>query len=571
MRVNSPNRSVGVMLVAAAVLLAVIAAAPNQAHAQAPDCSSPQAAVRTWLANLQRDHRRPDVAAACFDWEGAGVAPERRRVLVEDLKRALDARGQRVPVEDLPDADAVAAAAPTGRLAVFPGEDGPELWVARKDGKWLVTADSISAIDEIYDEAFPLPIDEYVRRLPIWMRDDALMGVRWWQLFGLALAVLLSISLRWLLAWLLASQGNRVLARLGRPTDRSSLVRTARPIGTMAAAAFLAYVLPFLQFGLGVQQALALMVRLVAAIAAVMLLYRFVDLLSDIFAQRAAKTETKLDDQLVPLVRRTLKLIVVVMGVIFVLQNMNVDVTSLLAMGTVGTLAISLAAQDTIGNLFGSFSIFTDRPFQVGDWVVIGDTEGVVEEVGMRSTRVRTFYNSVVTMPNSKITSTPVDNYGARKFRRTNTNLSLTYDTSPEQIQAFCDGVRAILKANPLVRQDLYYVHFRAFGPSSLDIMLYFFLAAETWSDELRERHNIFLEILRLAAELRVEFAFPTQTLHVASAALPEKIERAPVPSPAALGERVLAFGAGGALSRPDGPKLTHGFMPDAPEPEPDA
>jgi MscS family membrane protein len=248
-----------------------------------------------------------------------------------------------------------------------------------------------------------------------------------------------------------------------------------------------------------------------------------------------------------------------------VLQNLEVDVASLIAGVSLGGLAFTLAARDTVANLFGSVSIFADQPFQVGDWVVMQGVEGVVEEVGMRSTRVRTFYRSVVSIPNAKVADGIVDNYGARDSRRTFITLGLQYDTTPEQMEAFCDGVRAILAANPAVKKDAYHVYFSGFGDSALNVMLYFFFVVDDWKDELRQRHLVFLEILRLASALRVQFAFPTRTLHLATRARETEVALPSPPTDAELGAAVLAFGPGGELARPGGPAISHGFYPASP------
>ena len=161
--------------------------------------------------------------------------------------------------------------------------------------------------------------------------------------------------------------------------------------------------------------------------------------------------------------------------------------------------------------------MLVDRPFQIGDWVKIGNAEGTVEEIGFRSTRIRTFYNSRITVPNSNLVNASVDNLGARQYRRISCKIGVQYDTSPEKIDAFCEGIREIVRRHPYTRKDYYNVYFNEFADSSLNILLYVFHECPDWTTELRERHRLFVDIVRLAHRLGVEFAFPTQTLHVAT------------------------------------------------------
>src|SRR5690606_24458877 len=161
-----------------------------------------------------------------------------------------------------------------------------------------------------------------------------------------------------------------------------------------------------------------------------------------------------------------------------------------------------------------------------------------------------------------KFTEATIDNYGRREYRRTYTTLNVTHDTTPEQMQAFVEGIRAIILANPYTRKDYFEVHMSGFGASSLDVMVYFFFRVPSWSEELRQRHNVFLEIMRLARDLNVGFAFPTQTLHLESVAEPgaERKPAAPPPEPR-MAEVVQAFAPGGQLARPGGPKITDGYL----------
>jgi MscS family membrane protein len=281
----------------------------------------------------------------------------------------------------------------------------------------------------------------------------------------------------------------------------------------MAAVFYLG--VPKLVFSIGLAHAATVATKALLAYSIVWLGYRLIDVLALWMDAKADATDTKLDDQLVPLITKTLKVFVAVLGGIFVLQNLNVDVGSLLAGVGLGGLAFALAAKDTVANFFGSVMIFIDKPFQIGDWIVIGGVEGTVEEVGFRTTRVRTFYNSLVTVPNGSIVNTNVDNYGMREYRRYTSTLGLTYDTPVPKVQAFCEAVRALISGMPGMRKDYYMVEFQSFGNSSLNILLYCFMICKDWNEELRIRTHLNLEIMRVAQELGVSFAFPTQTLHV--------------------------------------------------------
>jgi MscS family membrane protein len=226
---------------------------------------------------------------------------------------------------------------------------------------------------------------------------------------------------------------------------------------------------------------------------------------------------------------------------------------SLLAGLGLGGLAFALAAKDTAANVFGSIMILWDRPFVVGDWIRVGAAEGTVEEIGFRSTRIRTFYDSQISVPNSQMANVEVDNLGRRLYRRTRQILGVTYDTSPEKMELFLEGLKNIIKASPVTRKDYFHVVFAGYGSSSLEVMLYYFLKVSDWSQELIAKQNINLEILRLAKELNVDFAFPTQTLHVESMPANDKVEADDSLDLAKAKEVSREFGPGGKQAKPQG------------------
>ncbi|MBD3869278.1 MAG: mechanosensitive ion channel family protein [Acidobacteria bacterium] len=354
-----------------------------------------------------------------------------------------------------------------------------------------------------------------------------------WQWVSLVAIVLVGVVIDRTVRHILAFWLRRLLAKNAAALEMEKEIRLEQPVGILVMAFAWSGMMHLLDLPEGALTILTLAVRVVIAVSGVWASYRLADLLGAWLATMAARTESTLDDLLVPMVRRALKIIVTAFGLVFIAQNLNVDVTSLLAGLGIGGLAFALAAKDTIENLFGSLTVLADRPFKIGDWVVIGDLEGTVEELGLRSTRIRTFYNSLITVPNSNLVNTAVDNYGERSYRRISTVLSVQYDTPPETIEAFCEGIRELIRLHPYTRKDFYLVNFDRFDASSLGIRLYCFHEAPDWGTELRERQRLYIDILYLARKLGVEFAFPTQTLHVSS--LPDTPQVVPPGDPATL------------------------------------
>ncbi len=361
--------------------------------------------------------------------------------------------------------------------------------------------------------------------------EESVIGIEVWQFVGIGVMALLIVIARFAIVIAL----NQAITRR-TPPDRhdfwqGELKRLHRPLLLMLGAITLAIGFPVLDFDADVEHVVEIFANFASTFAGVLVGFRIVDAGADYWKQIAADTESKLDDQLVPLARTSGKIFVGAIGGVFILQNLDVNITSLIAGLGLGGLAVALAAQDTLKNLLGGATILADKPFQVGDWVIVGDIEGTVEQVGFRSTRIRTFADSLITVPNARMTDTAVNNMGQRSWRRYYTTVGIEYHTDPDRIQAFVEGVRAIVRANDQMRHDYYIVELHSFGDFALNIMVYTFIGASSWNEELRTRHIFNLDIIRLAQELQVGFAFPTQTLHVASqvegaAEVPEPRER---------------------------------------------
>jgi len=224
----------------------------------------------------------------------------------------------------------------------------------------------------------------------------------------------------------------------------------------------------------------------------------------------ADTTETKLDDQLLPIVRKALKVVIWVLASLVALNNAGYDVGAIVASLGIGGLAFALAAKDTIANLFGSITIFLDEPFSIGDRITVNGFDGYVEEIGLRSTRLRQLNGRVVTIANSLLVNTPVENISSEPCRKVTLVLGLVYDTSHEQMQKAIELLENIARENELV-EDNATAAFIAFNSYSLDIKFIYYI--KKTSCVFRAQSSMNLEILKQFEEAGLDFAYPTQTL----------------------------------------------------------
>ena len=346
--------------------------------------------------------------------------------------------------------------------------------------------------------------------------DRQFFAIEYYQWIGLFVIILAGVVLDHTLRFFLRGVTKRLVTRQGAAGEHAESIRLAvRPIGLLCAAILWFVLLRTLGLSDSAEKVLVGAVKTFGTLAGVWAAWRIADLISGVLIDKAVKTETKFDDVLIPLIRKTVKIFILAIGLVYVADSLDIRMMPLLASLGIGGVAFAFAAKDTVENFFGSVAVLIDRPFEVGDWVVIGDHEGTVEEVGFRSTRIRTFYNSQITVPNSNLVRAIVDNLGRRRYRRWKTYVGVQYDTPPDKLVAFTEGIRELVRTHPYTRKDYFQVYLNQFGPSSLDILLYIFHEVPDWSTELRERERMFLDVVRLADQLGVQFAFPTQTVHL--------------------------------------------------------
>jgi len=504
--------------------------------------SSARATMRTFLETMSKDPPNIERAMQCLDLSGIETVlrnergPEAARL----LKDIIDLTGQ-VVLETI-------SKEPEGGPYLFHSYNKGDILVARIEegehvGQWRFTKETIANLENIVGEALEkgeqggvdvesVGMSQTVatrKWIPKWLWDEFL-SVAYWQWLGLFLLIVLGfvvdIAVRMVLRTAINAQMRQRDLSIGLP----ELNRYLRPVGLVVMGTVWWKGQQFLLLPQELGRFLSPAAQFVAAMAAVWSIYRVVDLFCGYLAARARKTESKYDDLLVPMLRKSLKIIVSVMGLAFLTETFDWPLSKVLAGLGIGGLAFGFAARETIQNFFGSLTVLLDRPFQIGDWIKVEGVEGTVESVGFRSTRVRTFYNSLITVPNIAMLTAKVDNMGARRYRRIKAMLSLTYDTPPEKIDAFCEGIRALIRRHPYTRKDYYHVYFNQFADASLNVLLYCFHECPDWATELRERHRLFNDILRLAQRIGVEFAFPTQTLHMVQETEPPAGTKIPAP-----------------------------------------
>ncbi len=223
------------------------------------------------------------------------------------------------------------------------------------------------------------------------------------------------------------------------------------------------------------------------------------------------KTESNLDDQILPVIRKSLKAAIWILGIIVALNNAGYDVGALIAGLGIGGLALAMAAKDSVSNIFGGIMIFTDKPFKIGDRIKINGFDGTIEEIGLRTSRMRTLEGRLVTIPNSQFTGSMVENVTAEPTRKVVLNLGLIYDTTPEQIRQAIDLLDKIAKDHGGI-EDGHLISFNAFGDFSLGIMFIYHIKKDF--DILNTQTEMNLAILKEFNANGLEMAFPTQTIY---------------------------------------------------------
>ena len=400
-----------------------------------------------------------------------------------------------------------------------------DLLAERVDGRapvpvWLVSSDTLARLPDLLRTAVSGPLDKIMpAKLQALHFAGAPVG-HWLALVALAIvgygiAYVVSLGIRWV--------SLRLLTRLRRETAFEVVQAVDKPlrvlltVGIFLAGGFL------LGVSIVARERTSPAAIVVGWAALAWLLWRVVDVFAAVASGRAAMHGHFAALSIVSLLRRTGKVALLCLGIILSLDTIGVDVTAGLAALGIGGIAIALGAQKTVENFIGSLTIIADQPMRVGDFCKFGDVVGTIEDIGIRSTRIRTNDRTIVTVPNSTMSSSSIENYTSRDRFWFHPTISLRYETTPDQIRFLLVRLREVLYAHPKVSPDPARVRFVGFGASSLDLEIFAYVLGEDFNEFLEVQEDLSLRIMDVVQEAGTSFAFPSQTLYFARDTAPDE------------------------------------------------
>lgn len=532
----------------------------EDAAAEVPDyLASPRDTLTTFLVSMNRVETDPDDEAA---WnrvyatlEMPGSAGSARKQVAWQLLGVFNSLGKIDPQTMTPGADEIKADGrkafeffpnnplPGARDLIAPaisqlGDPPADVTIRRTDsGAWKFSSETLDQVTQLYGwiskRGVRHGIDIRQRSASAWIRslmpssltDHYVLGLETWQWLGLLLLVFVCVCIDMISRFIIAPVGRRLVHRyLGLPDD-DLLKMTVRPMGFgLGAMAFLLLVNLLGLSGLALT-ILVVAARVVLVVCVTWAAWLLTDLLAAAFLRRANRTDNAFDDMIIPLLRKTIKLFIVAIGLIYVADSFDIELLPLLGSLGLAGLAISFAAQDMVKNLFGGLSIFMDRPFKVGERIIYKGFDGVIEEIGFRITRMRTLDGHLVTIPNGGITNDPIQNIGRRPYIRRIINVTITYDTPPEKIQQAVQIIKDILE-EPGIKEPIHgrigaeefppRVYFNDLNAASLNIFVIYWHFPPVYWDYMEHGEKFNKRLFEEYGKAGIEFAFPTQTLYLA-------------------------------------------------------
>lgn len=398
-----------------------------------------------------------------------------------------------------------------GTIALDDGTAEPVMMVRRfqPEPRWIFAKATVARIDVWYAQ-----LENYwlLAHLPPSLLEPGPRGVPWWQWIALPLLLLAAGIVGWLFALVSRLVTVRLLSRL----DHDLLSQLTWPFAVIWALGVVYVALPLLGLHSRVEGFVLTGLRTAFLVVVFWVLTRLLDLVCGLVMRSAWATTHASAASLVPLAKRIVKVALVAIVVVAVLADLGYPVASMIAGLGIGGLVVALAAQKTVENLFGAFAIGTDQPFRQGDYVRIEGAEGTVETIGLRSTRIRTLDRTLVTVPNGKLADMRIESLSARDRMRVACTVGLVYDTTPTQLRAAIEGMKAVLLGHPKIWTDTVIVRLSALGASSLDIEVMAWFTTSDVNEFGEIQQEVLIGLLEAVQAAGTALAFPTQTVELA-------------------------------------------------------
>lgn len=356
------------------------------------------------------------------------------------------------------------------------------------------------------------PLDFGLKRIEA--LQTTVLGIPLWQYLASFIFIVLALLAARLIDWLVRGKLRQLASKTKTQLDDVLIQLLGGPIKVIVFVILLHIGLQAFDWPAAMERYISNGLHLVIAISLTYVALRVVDVFIDYWRQRAATNNDRgLSDHLLPFIRNTLKVFIVIVAVLITCESLDLPIKGLLASLSVGGLALGLAAQDTLANLFGAVAVFVDKPFRVGDQIKLDSVDGVVEAIGMRSTRVRTADGHLVAIPNKTVGNATITNVARRTSIRTVINIGLTYDTPAERVKRAIDLLGEIYRAHPMTKDVQ--ITFNRFADSSLNIEV-----VHQWNSTDAKAHLAGLQELNLQVKQRfdaerLDFAFPSRTVYV--------------------------------------------------------
>jgi MscS family membrane protein len=515
-------------LIVTLALLALLPATADLAPAAAPPAQPAEREPAT-QDPLGRDTPRGTVlgfvkAAQAEDYARAAeyldsrYAVARTQQLARELKAVLDRELSAMValLSTKPDGDPDASPRPNRQLIGRVTTDTGSLDIlldrvqrGKSPPVWLFSWDTLRSIPEVYAEIGPPWIESYLPKVVV---ENRVLGFPLWVLVATLVSIPMALWLARVLSRALIPVLRSLLRYLTKEQDDRQLERIVGPIRLLMLVVAIHWVFGLFGLPLLVRQFWSSVALVLAVVAVTWLLSRVIDTLAELSHRHLDRLNQPHSASTLGLLRRLGKVAVLAVGLLYLLYAAGVNITAALAGLGVGGIAVALAAQKTLENLFGGITLTSDQPVRVGDFCKFGDQVGTVEDIGLRSTRIRTLDRTLISVPNGHLASISLENFGVRDKIWFHPTIQLRYETSADQLRYVLTEVRQMLDAHPKVESQSARIRFVKLGIYSLDLEIFAYVLATDYGVFLEIQEDLLLRIMRIVEQSGTAFALPSQT-----------------------------------------------------------